>query len=77
VTARPKLNQIIYWVRSIAVGGKKDRVPMYYKGRCNRADEGEVGYDIKARPVRLGQGEYVATYGVADFEFEDGTEVGS
>jgi hypothetical protein len=41
---------------------------MYYKGRCDRADEGRVGRDIKARPVRLGPGEYTATYGALDFK---------
>jgi len=67
---------IIYWVRSIGPDGK-DRVPMYYKGKCNRRDEGEVGYDIKARPVHLGPGDYTATYGGDAFEHEDGTEVAS
>jgi hypothetical protein len=30
----------------------------YYLGRCTRRDEGEVGYDVKLRPVRLGKGPY-------------------
>lgn len=74
---RLKINQIIYWVRSVYAGGEKDLVPVYYKERCYRADEGEVGYDIKARPVSLGEGDYTATYGGGAFELEDGTEVSS
>ncbi len=62
---------VIYWVRSIGPDGK-DRVPMYYKGRCDRSDEGIVGRDIKARPVSLGEGDYTATYGGGDFEDESG-----
>lgn len=67
-----KLNTVIYWVRSIGPTGK-DRVAMYYRGRCSRSDEGEIGYDIKARPVRLGKGAYTAVYGGGDFETKDGT----
>ena len=59
--------KVIFWVRSTGVNGK-DRVPMYYKGLCNRSDEGQRGYDIKARPVALGPGGYTATYGGDDFE---------
>jgi hypothetical protein len=62
---------VIYWVRSVGINGK-DRVPMFYKGKCDRSDEGRVGYDVKARPVSLGEGEYTATYGGGDFETEDG-----
>lgn len=69
-----KLNTVIYWVRSIGPAGK-DRVAMYYRGRCNRADEGEIGYDIKARPVRLGEGAYTATYGGDTFEDKDGNPI--
>lgn len=69
-----KLNQVIYWVRSSGPDGK-DRVPMFYKGRCDRRDEGAVGFDIKARPVSLGVGDYTATYGGSDFEREDGTPI--
>jgi hypothetical protein len=57
-----KMNQIIYWVRSVGPDGT-DRVPMYYKGRCDRADEGQVGFDVKCRPVSLGPGEYTVTVG--------------
>jgi hypothetical protein len=67
------MNTIIYWVRSVGPNGK-DRVPMFYKGLCNREDEGQIGFDIKARPVSLGAGDYTATYGGSDFENEDGTE---
>lgn len=69
-----KLNTVIYWVRSVGPGGK-DRVPMYYRGRCSRADEGAIGHDIKARPTRLGKGAYTAVYGGGDFEYQDGTRV--
>jgi hypothetical protein len=65
---------IIFWVRSIGPKGK-DRIPMYYKGRCDRRDEGKVGYDIKGRPVSLGPGEYTGTYGGSDFEYEDGRPI--
>ncbi len=73
-THRLKVGETIYWVRSQGMG-VKDRVPMIYKGRCNRRDEGEVGFDIKARPVSLGEGEYVGTYGGSDFEYENGNPV--
>lgn len=63
--------EIIYWIRSQGPSGK-DRVPMYFKGLCNRADEGRVRFDIKARPVSLGEGEYTGTYGGSDFENEAG-----
>ncbi len=65
-------NRVIYWVRSEGVGGK-DRVPMYFKGVCRRADEGWVGKDIRARPVSMGEGEYTATFGWDAFELEDGS----
>ena len=67
------MSKVIYWVRSVGPDGK-DRVPMYYKGRCDRSDEGQRGYDIKARPVSLGEGPYTATYGGSDFELEDGSQ---
>ena len=73
-TTKLRLNDVVYWVRSSGLGGK-DRVPMYYKGRCDRSDEGQRGYDIKGRPVSLGEGDYTATYGGSDFEYEDGTPV--
>jgi len=66
------MSKVIYWVRSIGPGDVKDRVPMRYKGLCDRADEGLVGFDIKARSVEMGPGEYVATCGGSDFEDEDG-----
>lgn len=69
---RVPIDTVIYWVRSTGPDGK-DRVAMYFKGFCNRADEGERGFDIQARPVDLGPGPYVATYGGSDFEQEDGT----
>lgn len=68
---------IVFWVRSVGPGDTKDRVPMYYKGRCQRADEGIVGYDIRARPVTLGEGPYTATFDGGSFEWQDGTEVTS
>jgi hypothetical protein len=30
---------VIYWVRTWKAGGD-ELIPMYYKGRCDRADEG-------------------------------------
>lgn len=71
-----RADTIIYWIRSIAAGGAKDRVPMYFKGRLGRdTDEGSRG-DIQARPVSLGPGPYTATYGGGDFETEEGTPIG-
>ncbi len=64
--------ETIYWVRSVGPSGK-DRVPMYFKGLCKRADEGWVGHDIQARPVSMGRGPYTATYGWDAFELEDGS----
>jgi hypothetical protein len=63
------IDGIIYWVRSWGSDGD-ELVPMYYKGRCDRRDEGRVGHDIKARPVTLGLGEYTATYGALDFKLQ-------
>jgi len=70
VTTRSlKKNDVIYWVRSTGFGGD-DLVPMYFKGRLTRdTDEGSRG-DIQARPVHLGPGPYVATYGADDFVFD-------
>lgn len=74
MTNKLKLDAVIFWVRGSGPDGK-DRVPMFYKGRCDRADEGQRGFDIKARPVHLGPGDYTATYGGDAFEYEDGTPV--
>ena len=32
--------------------------PVYVLGTCRRRDEGEVGHDLRVRPVRLGKGPY-------------------
>jgi hypothetical protein len=69
-----RLDAIIFWVRSVGPSGK-DRIPMYFKGLCDRRDEGQVGYDVKGRPVSLGTGEYTGTYGGGDFEYEDGRPI--
>jgi hypothetical protein len=69
-----KIDDIIYWVRSIGPDGK-DRVPMYFKGRWTRNCADGMAGDIKARPVSLGPGEFTATYGARDFEYENGEEV--
>lgn len=67
----PTRERVIYWVASVGPGGK-ERVPMYFKGRLTRdTDEGSRG-DVKARPVRLGPGPYVAVYGGDAFEDEAG-----
>ena len=55
-------DSIIEWVRGVSPSGE-DVVLMRYKGRCNRADEGEIGYDVKVRPVSLGDGPYTCTVG--------------
>jgi hypothetical protein len=62
-----EIDTIIYWVRSWGANGD-ELVPMYYKGRCDRADEGRARHDIKGRPVKLGPGEYTAVYGALDFK---------
>jgi hypothetical protein len=72
-TTHPKLNDVIYWVRSIGPGAAKDRVAMYFKGQKQRNDDEGIRGDVMARPVSLGDGEYTATYGRSDFEDEGGT----
>jgi hypothetical protein len=70
-----KKDTIIYWVRSSGGGKPDDLVPMYFKGRLMRdTDEGRHG-DIQARPVRLGKGPYVATYGGDDFVDREGRHI--
>lgn len=64
--------RIVYWVRSIGPNGK-DRVPMVYKGRCRRSDEGIVGVDVRLRPQFLGDGDYTVVVNPDDCENEDGT----
>ena len=58
---------VFKWVRGIGPNGK-DIVEMYYCGRCDRAYEGRVGFDVKGRPVFLGEGEYTVTVGGHDCE---------
>ena len=58
-------DSIIEWVRSVGPSGE-DVVLMYYKGRCDNADEGMIGYDVKVRPVNLGDGPYTCTVGGGD-----------
>lgn len=68
------LDAVIYWVRSTGPDGK-DRIPMLYKGRWARdCEDGKRG-DVRARPLCLGPGEFTATYGPDDFEYEDGTAI--
>lgn len=64
-----EIDTVCYWIRSIGPDGV-DRIPMYYKGYCNRADEGRVGFDIRVRPVSLGPGPYTCTVGGDDVEFD-------
>lgn len=66
---------LIYWVRSIGPGKKTDLVPMYFCGRLTRdTDEGARG-DVKARPEKLGPGDYTAVYGAGDFLDKDGRPI--
>jgi hypothetical protein len=68
------IDTIIYWVRSVGPGGK-DRVPVYFKGRwAHTCADGQRG-DVKARPVKLGVGQFTATYAPDAFEYEDGEPV--
>lgn len=63
----PKMNDVIYWIRSEGPGDKRDLVRMYFKGRLTRAtDEGRRG-DIKARHTDMGPGDYTAVYAPSDF----------
>jgi hypothetical protein len=63
----PKMNDIIYWIRSEGPGSKRDLVRVYFKGRLTRdSDEGRRG-DVKARPTELGSGDYTAVYAPSDF----------
>jgi len=68
----PRVGGIIYWVRSMGPGDHKDLEPMYFVGRLTRnTDEGHRG-DIRARPTRLGKGEYTGVYAPSDFTDVDG-----
>ena len=55
-----EIGTIINWVRSTGPDGK-EVIPMYYCGRWNRDCADGLKGDIKARPVKLGPGEFTAT----------------
>ena len=69
-----EIGTIINWVRSTGPDGK-EVIPMYYCGRWNRDCADGLKGDIKARPVKLGPGEFTATYGPSDFETTDGQPI--
>lgn len=56
----PQFGDVIGWDRGDKV------IPMYYKGQCNRPDEGIMGFDVRCRPVELGEGPYTVTVGGHD-----------
>ena len=62
IPARLPIDTQIEWVRGVGPSGE-DIVPMYYKGRCDRSDEGVIGFDVRVRPVHLGPGDYTCTVG--------------
>lgn len=62
-----KPGDTIHWLRGTGLGGD-DVVHMTYKGKCNRSDEGQVGFDVRVRPTKLGPGEYTCTIGGGDIE---------
>jgi hypothetical protein len=56
----PKAGDTIYWIRDQGPGDRRVLVAMYFKGRLTRdTDEGRRG-DVRARPKRLGPGDYTA-----------------
>jgi hypothetical protein len=59
---------IAYWIRSRGPGSARDSVPIYVLGTTTRADEGIVGYDLRARPLRLGKGPYTMVISPDDVE---------
>lgn len=59
---------IAYWIRSRGPGKERDSVPIYVLGTTTRADEGIVGYDLRARPLRLGKGPYTMVISPDDVE---------
>ncbi len=69
-----EIGTVIYWVRSQGPDGK-ERIPMYFKGTWGRDCADGFKGDVKARPVRLGNGPFTATYNPYDFETEDGNPV--
>jgi hypothetical protein len=71
---RPAINDVIYWVRGKDAKGK-DRVPMYFKGQWGRNNEDGMRGDVKGRPIHLGNGQFTGTYGMHDFEDEDGNPI--
>ena len=65
--SRKKYPYIAYWIRSRGLGGR-DSVPIYVLGTTTRADEGLVGHDLRARPLRLGKGSYTMVVSPDDVE---------
>ena len=65
--SRKKYPYIAYWIRSRGLGGR-DAVPIYVLGTTTRADEGIVGHDLRARPLRLGKGSYTVVVSPDDVE---------
>lgn len=61
LTAGLPIDTVIEWVRGVGPGPVEDIIPVCYKGQCDRADEGLVGFDVRVRPVHLGPGEHTCT----------------
>ena len=49
---------IAYWIHTYSSRTGREFEPVYVLGTTDRPDEGIVGYDLRARPVRLGEGKY-------------------
>lgn len=66
-SASASSSKIMYFVQSRGVGGKVT-VPVYVYGPTRRSDEGIPGYDMRVRPLRLGQGTYTMVVSPDDLE---------
>jgi hypothetical protein len=53
------LDTVIEWVAYSHHALIEDAVPCWFKGFCDNPNEGVVGFDVKARPLRMGPGKHV------------------
>ena len=49
---------VAYWIHTYSSRHGREFEPVYVLGTVDRPEEGIVGYDLRARPVRLGEGAY-------------------
>lgn len=64
---RKKYPYIAYWVHTRGHGGRESEA-IYVLGTTTRADEGLIGHDLRARPLRLGKGTYTMVISPDDVE---------